>query len=40
MAVQFEERLAGLPDVKDADDRRVLREGSEEVGVVRGSGDS
>jgi hypothetical protein len=37
---KFEKRLARLADVKDADDRRILGEGGEEMGVVGGGGDT
>ena len=34
MALEFEEGLAGLADIEDADDVGILAEGREEVGVV------
>lgn len=34
MAFEFEEGLAGLTDIEDADGGRVAREGSKKVGVV------
>jgi hypothetical protein len=40
VAVELEQCLAWLADVEDADDFRVLREGCQEVGVVRGGGEA
>lgn len=40
MAFEFQERLARLADVKDADTVAVLGESGEEVGVVRGGGQA
>lgn len=40
MAVEFEEGLARLADVENADDGGVLRECGEEVCVMRGGGDA
>lgn len=40
MTAEFEERLAGLAHVKNADDRGVRGDRGEKVGVVWGSGDA
>ena len=40
MALEFEEGLARLADVEDADAVAVLGEGSEEVGVVGRGGEA
>lgn len=40
MAAEFEEGLAWLADVEDADDVRVCGEGGEEVEVVGGGGEA
>ncbi len=40
MAAEFEQRLAWLADVEDADQRGVGGDGGEEMGVVRGGGDA
>jgi hypothetical protein len=40
VAFEFEESLAWLADVEDADCGGVLGEGGEEVGVMGGGGDA
>lgn len=40
MAFEFEEGLAGLAHVENADDGGFLGEGREEVGIVRRGGEA